>query len=131
LALNVIPVQIAVAVVVQCVVAYFRAGRVNASVPVLAIPCADQPGILVHVVFGLWEVPVAIVVQPVTDFRGVRAGVRVLIITVHSTAGDVDLAVFVHVLVVRRTAAIVVDIVAAKFDLPGVDLVAGIVAIVA
>jgi hypothetical protein len=103
----------------------------NASVPVPAIPCADQPGILVHVVFGLWEVPVAIVVQPVTDFRGVRAGVRVLIITVHSTAGDVDLAVFVHVFVVGRAAAIVVDIVAAKVDLPGVDLVAGIVAVVA
>jgi hypothetical protein len=131
LAFNIIPVQIAVTVVVQCVVAYFRPARVNAGVPVLAVPCADQPGILIHVVFGLRDVPVAIIVQTIADFGSVRTRVRVLVIAVRSTTGDVDLVVLVHVLVVGRAAAIVVDIVAAEVDRSGVDLLVGIVAIVA
>jgi len=79
----------------------------------------------------LREVSVTIVVQAVADLRGAEIDRGVPVVAIRTAAGLVQAPVHVQVLVVRHTAAVVVDSIPAEIDFPGVDRSIGVVAIVA
>ena len=78
-ALDVVAVDTPVTVIVQPVVTRLGVAGMHSGVPVNAVPCTDQPGVLVHVPFGLREVSVTVVVQAVTDLRGAEIDRGVLV----------------------------------------------------